>query len=369
MQTTAESTLPRTVAAPKSVSASQEASDHGGTDAIIRLVQDLSETMDVAIGDIKGINAKTKLLALDARIEAARAGAHGAAFGVVATEIQNLSTSTSEAANLMASKTRDTIRDLVGLIRSGIRGTRLGDLALTNIDLIDRNLYERTCDVRWWATDTSLVDALVERSESAFPYASKRMAVILNAYTVYFDLVLADLNGKVVANGRPSRFASVGQDVSRAAWFTRALATRSGDEFAFESAHRNRLVDDEVALIYSATVRKGGESGGDPIGVLGVIFDWEGLAQNIVNNVPLSDEERESTRTMIVDAQGRVLADSAGRQLEETLASSLIEPLRDSPKGYRMMTIDGRECCVGFARAPGFETYSTAWNSLIVQPI
>ena len=34
---------------------------------------------------------------------------------------------------------------------------------LTNIDLIDRNLYERSCDVRWWATDSSVVDAPVLR--------------------------------------------------------------------------------------------------------------------------------------------------------------------------------------------------------------
>ena len=26
--------------------------------------------------------------------------------------------------------------------------------------MIDRNLYERTCDVRWWATDGDMVNAL-----------------------------------------------------------------------------------------------------------------------------------------------------------------------------------------------------------------
>lgn len=39
------------------------------------------------------------------------------------------------------------------------------DLALNVVDLIDRNLYERSCDVRWWATDSAVVQAL----ESATP--------------------------------------------------------------------------------------------------------------------------------------------------------------------------------------------------------
>ena len=232
----------------------------GGTEAIVRLVQSLNETMDLAIDEINEINSSTKLLALNARIEAARAGEYGAAFGVVAAEIQKLSASTADAANQMANETRTTIDDLLGLIRSSIRGTRLSDLALTNIDLIDRNLYERTCDVRWWATDASLLEALTEKTPQALEFASQRMGVILNAYTVYFDLVLTDAEGRVVANGRPSKFASVGTDVSRSEWFKQAKATRTGDDYAFESAHRSNLVDGKSVLVYSTAVRRGGSA-------------------------------------------------------------------------------------------------------------
>ena len=37
------------------------------------------------------------------------------------------------------------------------------DLALNAIEFIDRNLYERTCDVRWWATDSAVVDCVALR--------------------------------------------------------------------------------------------------------------------------------------------------------------------------------------------------------------
>lgn len=342
--------------------------DLSGTDAILELVHELNHTMDDAIGEIKEINARTKLLALNARIEAARAGTSGAAFGVVATEIQNLSASTSGAADLMASKTRDTITDLVTLIRSSIRGTRLSDLALSNIDLIDRNLYERTCDVRWWATDASVVDALTTQSDQAFAFASQRMGVILDAYTVYYDLVLATRSGKVVANGRPEQFRSVGQDVSRSDWFTGAMATRSGTDFAFESAHFSPLVGNHAALVYSAAVRKGGRADGEAIGALGVIFNWEALAQTIVNNVPIPDADRARTRCMIVDDQGQVIADSMGKQLADTVSPTLLAPLAQNKKGHTRLVINGEDSCLAFAKSAGFETYATGWNSLIIQP-
>lgn len=345
--------------------------DFSGTDAIIELVHELNQTMDDAIGEIKEINARTKLLALNARIEAARAGTSGAAFGVVATEIQNLSASTSGAADLMASKTRDTINtitDLLAVIRSSIRGTRLSDLAFSNIDLIDRNLYERTCDVRWWATDASIVDALTERTDQAFTFASQRMGVILDAYTVYYDLVLATRTGQIVANGRPNSFRSVGQDVSRREWFTGAMATRSGDEFAFESAHLSPVVDNRSVLVYSAAVRKGGRSDGETMGVLGVVFNWEALAQTIVTHVPIPESDRTKTRCLIVDDHGQVLADSMGKQLAENVSPALLKPLAQSNKGHSRLVINGEDCCLAYAKSAGFETYATGWNSLIIQP-
>ncbi|MFX8039875.1 hypothetical protein ABTK61_19190, partial [Acinetobacter baumannii] len=70
------------------------------------------------------------------------------------------------------------------------RGERMMDLSLNAIELIDRNLYERTCDVRWWATDSAVVDCAAAPEPAAVTYASERLGVILGAYTVYLDLWL-----------------------------------------------------------------------------------------------------------------------------------------------------------------------------------
>jgi Methyl-accepting chemotaxis protein (MCP) signalling domain/Cache domain len=335
---------------------------------IAKFVHELAEMLTSAIDEINEINGNTRILALNARIEAARAGEAGAAFSVVAGEVQALSEKTSNVANDLATKTRESIDELTQIIGTSVRGTRLSDIALTNIDLIDRNLYERSCDVRWWATDKSVVDALTEKSGAAYKFASQRLGVILNSYTVYLDLVLADLEGNIVANGRPDQYRSVGQRVDDQEWFRSAIKTRSGEEFGFQSAHRSQLVDNQPALVYSCGVREGGQANGRLVGVLGIVFNWEALAQTILKSVPLTAAEKKLTRCCIVDGQGKILADSLDRHLDESIEVRAFEPVFTQKKAFFVTDYQGQPCCVAHARAPGFETYTTGWFSLIIQP-
>ena len=205
---------------------------------ISRYVTDLSSMLTDAIDEISDINSNTRLLALNARIEAARAGSAGAAFSVVAGEVQSLSEKTSGVANELATKTRQSIAELSDIIGTSVRGTRLSDIALTNIDLIDRNLYERSCDVRWWATDSSVVDALTQKTSEAHDFASHRLGVILNAYTVYVDLVLADMRaaGSWPMAGPRSSNRSADRFPTRT-----GSRRRSGPRAATSSASRRRI--------------------------------------------------------------------------------------------------------------------------------
>ena len=141
-------------------------------------------------------------------------------------------------------------------------GGRMVDLALNVIEIIDRNLYERTCDVRWWATDSAIVDCAANANDENCAYASKRLGVILNAYTVYLDLWLCDLDGRVIANGRPERYNVKGLDVSREPWFARAAALTSGDDYTVADISLCGPLNNAQVATYAASVRAGGESQG-----------------------------------------------------------------------------------------------------------
>ena len=345
------------------------ASDLATPEHIAQLTQQLSTLLNETVEHIAGLNREARILALNAEIESARAGDAGVAFGVVAKAMSQLSEKTGDSAKELARGSRGLIREMqqvTDVLQTKMRGERLSDLALTNIDLVDRNLYERSCDVRWWATDGSVVAALASPTEENRRFASQRLGVILNAYTVYFDLVLCDLTGKVVANGRPAQHAVTGMMQDQASWFQAAMKTRSGDEFGFQAVHRSPLVNHQRSLVYSCGVRAGGESQGALLGVLGIVFNWDALGQAILDRMPLSAHEKQRAIACFVDAEGNVLADFPAGSLRDTFDNALFHGLRQGQKGYGVHHFGGREYCAGFAMSPGFETYSTGWSSLVM---
>ena len=346
-----------------------------GVVAELRRIGDLSSNIERrlrgAVHEIGEINLQTRLLSFNAQIEAAHAGAAGRAFEVVAREMVTLSERTTKSAAQLDDETQSDIRQLnvmISEVGTNVRGTRLSDLAFTNIDLIDRNLYERSCDIRWWATDSSCVDACIDIGRA--DHASRRLGVILDAYTVYLDIVLCDLRGRVIANGRPEKFRCTGLDQSATEWFRSACATNSGSEFGFQGVHRSAsLADGKLALVYSALVRRDGRADGEPIGCLGIVFDWEALAQTIVNRTQVGEAEKRHTRACIVDRSGLVIADSRSRHLSDKLPLSQFSSLIDCGKGYAVQSLDGVPHLVAYAQSPGFETYATGWHSFIIQPL
>ena len=70
-------------------------------------IEDLSKQIVTILDSIKSIADQTKMLGLNAAIEAARAGDAGRGFGVVASEIQKLSQSSKETAAKIAEITKN----------------------------------------------------------------------------------------------------------------------------------------------------------------------------------------------------------------------------------------------------------------------
>jgi hypothetical protein len=315
---------------------------------------------------IQGITGQTRILALNAMIEAARAGEAGRGFAVVAGEVKSISTEIARLATEMETELRvalDAVRIVGTRMAEETRGQRLTDLALNAIEIIDRNLYERTCDVRWWATDTAIVEAVADPSLDRLAYAEKRLGVILSAYTVYLDLWLCSTAGRVIAHGRPDRYPGVNNlDVSAEPWFRNALATATGDDYTVADITACKALNGAPVATYAAAVRQGGDAFGKPIGVLGIHFDWAPQAEAVVRGVRLSPDEAARTRVLLVDARHRVIAasDRSGL-LEETVT---LDMQRQDARAYR----DHRGDTVAFHLTPGYETYrGLGWCGVLIQ--
>jgi hypothetical protein len=323
-------------------------------DDILKLAYEVSRVTEEKVDLIDSVMRQTHLLSLNARIEAARAGAAGAAFSVVAQEMAGVAADITR----ISKDLRGAISTNIGKLEEvgaemllNMRGARYADLALNAIEIIDRNLYERSCDVRWWATDSAVVDVLQKPDAQSVAYASSRLATILRSYTVYLDLWVADAHGRVVANGRPREYpAAVGLDVSHTDWFRRAMHTANGDDFAVVDVERNHVLGDASVAAYSTAVRMRGETHGPALGALGIFFDWRPQAQAVVEGVGLSAEEKKCSRVLLLDANKRVIASSDGRGLLEE-----IYPLKtkDRQRGFYA----NGDRIIGFALTPGYETY------------
>src|SRR5690606_30502476 len=114
------------------------------------------------VGQIRSVTQRLRILALNALVESARAGDAGRGFSVVAQEVRGTSTEVEGIATSLEQELASEIaalERLTQMMAGEAQGQRLVDLALNAIEIIDRNLYERTCDVRWWATDSAVVDA------------------------------------------------------------------------------------------------------------------------------------------------------------------------------------------------------------------
>ncbi|GAA0537048.1 hypothetical protein FHS83_003400 [Rhizomicrobium palustre] len=327
-------------------------------DDIVKLSAEVARVTEEKIGLIDSITRQTHLLSLNARIEAARAGDSGNAFAVVASEMGSVAKDIGAVSRELKTAIAANISVMGDLVQR-FRGVRCQDLALNIIEIIDRNLYERSCDVRWWATDSAVVDAVEYASAETCRHASSRLATILRSYTVYLDLWIADAKGKVIANGQPEKYKVLGMDVSGTAWFREAMATRSGDDFAVADIATNPGLGGAAVATYATAIRRGGENNGAPAGVLGIFFDWAPQARTVVTGVGLSDEEKEHARVLILDAKGRVIAASDGKgELTEVYALDH----SGGPRNYYYKD----EKLYAYALTPGYETYKgLGWYGVI----
>ena len=323
-------------------------------DDILRLAYEVSRITEEKVDRIDRVMKQTGMLAINARLEAARAGDAGRAFSVVAQELGALASSISG----IGAELRSAISSNIASLRTAgsqmlvdFKGTRHTDLARSAVEIIDRNLYERSCDVRWWATDSSVTNVLENPGNASIAHATERLATILRSYTVYLDLWIADRHGRVVATGRPDRYPdAIGQDVSREDWFRAAMGTHNGDDFRVCDISTNPTLGDAQVATYSTAVRAGGRTAGTAIGALGIFFDWAPQAAAILDGIGLSPAERTTSRLMLLDANHRIIAASDGKGI-----CTDHYPLQTDRNDSGYYQRDGK--LIAFALTPGYETY------------
>ena len=330
-------------------------------------INDIIGNIETRIEDHIFVNGKiasqVNILALNATIEAARAGDAGRGFAVVATEVKHLA---AQAAN--ASKDLGLIRSETSELKRRFTETesvRFSEMSQALVQLIVRNLYERTADVRWWATDEALFRCLESRDQTSIHHAVERLGLINRFYSVYLNLVLVGIDGKIVACSQPAKYPRVtGADISKISWFQKAMATTSGDQYVVGDISHDSLHGEKLVAVYAATVRKEGRKDGKIVGVLGVMFDWEDQAKTIVQTEPsLSEDEWTRSRVILLDQNMRIIAASDNNGI-------LLPFLQEHHGQQKGHYFNASHEMVAFARTLGYQEYDgLGWFAAIVQKL
>ncbi|WP_047463049.1 methyl-accepting chemotaxis protein [Rhizobium rhizogenes] len=352
-------------AAPSMKRSSQQ---HAVTPRSMRVVTDgIGKDLEQFSTDNTHVVKQIKLLAINALIEAARAGETGKGFAVVANEVQRL----AQIATDIASKFQDNVLSRIGVSRNmaealveEMEGVRLTDLAQTLVQLIVRNLFERTADVRWWATDTALWEALQDPQPQRIAFAAERLGVINRFYTVYLDLVVTDMKGQVIASANPTYQRKLaGTNLSSDPWFRAAANCRSGDDYIVDEVRPSECHDRRNALVYATGIRESGRSDGKQIGTLGVYFDWQNQGQAIVDKeANLPPQVAEKTVVMLLDGKKRVIACSDPKLMFSHFA--LANPESTTRGSY----YDNNGAIIAYAKTLGYEDYDgLGWYGVVVQ--
>lgn len=234
----------------------------------------------------------------------------------------------------------------------------LSDAAKFAINILKRNLYERTADVGYLATDGDLVDFLgLDPEAQELPEARERMAARLREYqkeyTVYDEIIALDLSGRVrVHLDEASPIA-----LSRDPLIERTLAVDQsvpGDKYVESFGATDLRPGLPHALIYSQAIL---DAHGRPLGVLCLCFDFVDELRRIFSD--LSQGEGKAA-ALILDERGTVIASAlpALVPVGATLPYSLTED-------FSILVLGGREHMAVTRRTDGYQGfYGLTWYGM-----
>jgi len=137
-----------------------------------------SDQIGEIIGVIDDIADQTNLLALNAAIEAARAGEQGRGFAVVADEVRKLAERTTKATKEIASMIKTFQADTAGAVTSMSEGTRQVDEGIKLADQAGTSL-QQIVEISQKVTDmVAQIAAASEQQSSASEQISKNVEAI-----------------------------------------------------------------------------------------------------------------------------------------------------------------------------------------------
>ncbi len=250
-----------------------------------------------------------------------------------------------------------------------VTAARLHDvrfLAGLAIDIMDRNLYERANDCRWWAL-TSEFRRMLEQpriGEADRGRMREILAYINGLYTVYANLFVYDREGTILACSNPDEHRREGRRLADR-YVAETLALRDSQAYRVSAFEATDLYEEQgvprPTYIYNAAIASL-EQAGTVLGGIGIVFDAAPQFAAMLHDALPRDgggEVLDGSEGLFVDARGMVIA-ATNPDIRPGDVVDLAEDFRRLGSGQatsRLAAEGDRLYAVGCAHSSGYREY------------
>ncbi|MGR9114484.1 MAG: cache domain-containing protein [Gammaproteobacteria bacterium] len=322
-------------------------------------IMDQASTFPKALKDIRqasaDINADLGLLVLNGQIASARKNA--AEFMPVLEAIKQIGT---DIANIFTA----SVNSLQEITVMSSHLNNAGFLAALAVDIMDRNLYERANDCRWWAL-TSVFRSLLAQpvvSSGGKQQIAEVLQYINALYTVYTNLYVYDKKGEILAVSNRQEHDIVGQMVDEQTGAFSALRNSDSQRYSVSAFARTPFYNNRHTYIYNAAITHL-EHKGEVLGGIGIVFDSDPQFQAMLSDVLPRNEQGEfldGCFAVFADRKKMILSVVNRTELKvgETLAiDDHLFSLKQGQRRSEVVQFNGVNYVLGIAVSQGYREY------------
>jgi hypothetical protein len=247
---------------------------------------------------------------------------------------------------------RNAVHGVIGTLYDQTHGSlrrEAEQMAALGVDIMDRNLYERANDNRWWALTPTFRTTLAAGTPSPAEASEigRILATINGLYTVYSTLFVFDATGRVVADSRNGSSGMVGEKLT-GPHIDAALAGRNTQAYSVSAFEPTPLYDGQPTYIYCGSILAPDFS--RTVGGVAIVFDGAPqFRQMLLDVLPLNDSGAPypGSFAAFVNAAGTVIASTdavvaPGSTLDAAMLDRFQIVARGRSPGYReFKTADG----------------------------
>ncbi|WP_419770207.1 MAG: chemotaxis protein CheW [Candidatus Marinarcus sp.] len=234
-------------------------------------------------------------------------------------------------------------------------------IASLMVDIMDRNLYERANDCRWWAltNDFKKILSSNELDENAHDRIEKILKYINSLYTVYSNLFVYDNNGFILAVSNDKYKGFIGKQLgSNIIKQTHEL--KGSNDYFVSKFNKTKLYDDDYTYVYYASIQNEEKS----VGGIGVVFDSRiEFKAMIEESIPGFDAAKSSEIFGVYTNKDKMIISSSNPHLKVGEILPLNEKffnLQHGESHSEIIVYDNKYYALGIKCSQGYREYKTS---------